>query len=582
MQYSKSILITLGHNSSVIYFGGLGEKPIGYEEERLSKRKSDSSYPKLALEKVISKVRGFELTNCNVFISHWFDNFEIESFPKKYFDLDHFLSIVDRYKLTVIPVSSEFTHHDAHAYSTLAFSENFPSPVNGTVHHIVVDGFGNNEEVVSIYEQATDVNGMQYLMPIHRVYGYENSLGLMYQYATSFTGMKENQDEYKFLGYESGITKILDTYQIASLTQRAVSFSMFFSKRCLEQYTQRPNARVVNSEIGIDTIKLMQVREKMYLEFQDVVNRYCKTPEANTIDGIRTVIGYYVQACLENCLFNILDKFKVENAYLSGGCFLNVKLNKFILDNISGTVCVNPLSGDQGAAIGLYRRYTKSHFNFSDLCFGVRDGIKFAEATIMLLQKEGIYVVRTDEGLVNVATDLLNSNYIVNIMRGNMEFGPRALCNTSTLAMPTAENTEYINRANNRNEVMPMAPVMINTAAKILLSSDLHRVKGSNKFMIITHDTSRMMTEHLSRYRGVMHNNPLNSDFTCRPQVVYDSSSVIHRILSNVNVPCLINTSFNTHGTPILYSFSDAIHDFRKQKLNDPDARLTLILQIHD
>jgi len=44
---------------------------------------------------------------------------------------------------------------------------------------------------------------------------------------------------------------------------------------------------------------------------------------------------------------------------------------------------------------------------------------------------------------------------------GNMEFGPRALCNTSTLSLPYAENVEIINSLNKRNTVMPMAPVCL-------------------------------------------------------------------------------------------------------------------------
>ena len=67
------------------------------------------------------------------------------------------------------------------------------------------DGFGNKEEVLSLYE----MNGSK-LEKILRIYGYEHSMGLMYQYATSFCGMKENEDEYKFLGYESHVGEVLD------------------------------------------------------------------------------------------------------------------------------------------------------------------------------------------------------------------------------------------------------------------------------------------------------------------------------------------------------------------------------------
>lgn len=581
MQYSKSILITLGHNSSVIYFGGIGAKPIGFEEERLSKKKSDSSYPKLALEKVISLIRGFELDRCNVFISHWFDNFEIDSFPSKYFDHEHFNNFVEKYKLTVIPLSSSFTHHDAHAYSTLAFAENFSTVVTGKKHHIVVDGFGNNQEVISIYEHVTEMD-KEVLVPINRVYGYEHSLGLMYQYATSFVGMKENQDEYKFLGYESSIKNILTANQIEHLNIRAYSYAINFMKCCLNKHTDIVTQPYEENAIGIDLEELQYAKDKMYNEFQTVINLFCKTPESISVNGIRTIIGFYVQACLEQCLLRIISKYDIKNAYLSGGCFLNVKLNKVILDNISGYVCVNPLCGDQGAAIGMFRKYTNDKFDFADLCYGVRDKMKFALATKMLLMNEGIYIKTKDEEVIEIATHLIAKGLIVNLIRSQMEFGPRALCNTSTLALPTATNSAYINKVNNRNEVMPMAPVILKSTANILLNpKDVARVIGSNKFMIITHDYTG--SGAISK-RGILHNKPLLQGFTCRPQIIDDSNSVIGRILGNLAYEhdCLINTSFNTHGTPILYSFRDAIEDFRKQKKNDPDSLLTLIIQLDD
>ncbi len=79
---------------------------------------------------------------------------------------------------------------------------------------IVADGFGNQQEVISIYRK--DAANKQPKL-IHRISGYQNSMGLMYQYATSYCGMKENQDEYKFLGYESMIMSVLNDAQLKEL-----------------------------------------------------------------------------------------------------------------------------------------------------------------------------------------------------------------------------------------------------------------------------------------------------------------------------------------------------------------------------
>lgn len=561
--------MTLGHNSSVIFYD-CENKPIGYEEERLSEIKSDSAYPILAFTKILSQLNREQIQGSNIFVSHWFDVFNLEEFPVKYFDVKHFNKIVSDYNLTVIPVNSSFTHHDAHAYSSLAFAENFSADIQGPVHCIVADGFGNNQEVISIY-QKTDFDD---LTPIKRVYGFEHSLGLLYQYATSFCGMKENQDEYKFLGYEAQIRAFISDEQIEKLSIFAYDYSMKFMNSCLNKNTFKSDY----AYNAIDYNKLCETKQQIheYLETILMVMHVHEIDDSNHCDTrTRAIIGFYVQSCLEQCLLRVIKKYDMKNVFLSGGCFLNVKLNKVILDNVSGKVCVNPLAGDQGAAIGLFRKYTNCKFQFHDLCFGVRDRIELYSATKDSLALENVFIFDDEQKFTDCVSSFLDSNHIVNIMQHEMEFGPRALCNTSTLALPTEENSMYINMVNDRNEVMPMAPVMTENKSKDMLYIDeINRVIGSNEYMIITHD----VREHITSARGVMHNNPLKEGFTSRPQIVKKDSN-IYKILSAVEkYICLINTSFNTHGRPILYSFESAIKDFRKQKLKDKDDRLILVI----
>ena len=570
MNYNKSFLITLGHNSSVIFYD-CESKPIGYEEERLSKIKSDSSYPILAFEQVLKHLTNEQIQNSNVFISHWFDKFAIEDFPEKYFNHGHFSFLVEKYNLNVIPVSSVFTHHDAHAYSSKAFYENFlkPEPIIGDLHYIVADGFGNNQEVLSIYKEENDIPVL-----IKRVYGYKYSLGLLYQYATSYCGMKENQDEYKFLGYEVKIKELLTEDVIEEIRIYCYKFSMFYMQECININTEKP---FTGSKI-IAYNELEFIKSELHRSFDELYEKYCSKFLHNEEEK-RILIGFIVQTCLEYTLERILEKYKIKNVILSGGCFLNVKLNKVILDKIPGIICVNPLAGDQGAAIGLFRKYTNTHFDYADLCFGKRDKLQVAQSTIEELSREEISIFSNERNFILYIVNELKRGKIVNVVQGNMEFGPRALCNTSTLALPTKENAEYINKVNKRNEVMPMAPVTkakwVNLFNLFKNKNDLDRVIGSNEFMIITHDYDESFSD-VKNHRGVLHTN-LKGGFTCRPQLVHDSKN-ISEILSSIDELWLINTSFNTHGTPILFSYEDAIKDFRKQKELDVDNRMVLVM----
>ena len=81
----------------------------------------------------------------------------------KYFDKEHFDAFVGKYGLEPVYLSEGFTHHDAHAYSSLAFFKDKISDQqkeflgDDIVHFITADGFGNKQEAISIYEcNATD------------------------------------------------------------------------------------------------------------------------------------------------------------------------------------------------------------------------------------------------------------------------------------------------------------------------------------------------------------------------------------------------------------------------------------------
>ena len=70
---------------------------------------------------------------------------------------------------------------------------------------------------------------------------------------------------------------------------------------------------------------------------------------------------------------------------------------------------------------------------------------------------KNIVFTKNKKDLITFCNKKLQKNEIVQVVSGNMEFGPRALCNTSTLSLPYVENVEIINSLNKRNTVMPMA-----------------------------------------------------------------------------------------------------------------------------
>ena len=262
---SKNLLLTLGHNSSAVLVDG--DKVVcGYEEERLSKVKSDSGFPRLAIMKCLED--NFCDSLDKVYISYWNDDFTIfdpdSTVVDKHIDKKFLSTLCKQYGAKVQYLSENFTHHDAHAYAALNFFENHATDEEKALdfHIIVSDGFGNREEVTTVYHREADGS----LKQVEKVSDYFSSVGLMYQYATSFCGMKENEDEYKFLGYESHIDEVLAEDQIASL----YSYADAFLKSYLNSVAFRKGDKNDNGYINVS--KLKAVKEFWANEFTRMLN----------------------------------------------------------------------------------------------------------------------------------------------------------------------------------------------------------------------------------------------------------------------------------------------------------------------
>ena len=570
MDKGLNLLITLGHNSSAI---GLKDGVvIGYEEERLNRQKSSSLFPKQSIEEIFKHMqpeiseRGDNVNK--IFVSHWYDDFNFHGLnrPKKihekiekHWDCSYVRNLIKKYNFAFYTLSENFTHHDAHAWSVISFFKNHYNKKDIFKSNIIVaDGFGNKQEVITVYYfEYNPITKEIIVNTVFKDYGYKRSLGLMYQFATAYTGMKENQDEYKFLGYESNIRDVVSV--------EGINFINYYVNRFIETNWNSDTSKIGNIDTGfIDLSNVSGLGEarsywyntfnclldflynEKYLQFDYYPNEYQK----------RIIIGFFIQSIIEKYHIDLLKNLNLKNILVAGGIYYNVKLNNTILKSVDN-FCIVPLAGDQGTAIGLYERYV-GDFPFKNLLWGKR--------------KEEIseYSIENKDKFIEEVVNSLCNDDLVNVVYGAMEFGPRALCHTSTLALPYNENVKTINAINKRSTVMPMAPVMLRKNANFLFSGEEKKVIGSDKYMIITYDYNRYMHDTaFNKILGVAHKYPLDNLWSGRPQVIEDDDdSIIGHILRKMDdrgVKCLINTSYNIHGSPIVYTQEDAIKDFQFQ-----------------
>lgn len=574
----KALLLTLGHNSSAIFTDGT--TVVGYEQERLDEIKSSSQFPSDAITEIIKNVGVEKIKDIPVFISHWFDNLEkpLNQFDYKHIDSKMYKSLEDL-GCKIISHNEDFTHHDAHAWSSYAFfrqnltKEKIELAKSSEVFFVVADGFGNKQEVISIYKTyLKDIQeGHKNLTLVKRVKGYNHSLGLMYQYATSFTGMKENQDEYKYLGYESHLTEYFDNDKIARIQNYIKSYleNVFrFNYSSDNDFSSNPHESYINIE------NLIKVKDNWHETF-DSLMRVIDVKDNHSFEA-RVAISYFIQSVIEGALSYIIDFHRISNIVLSGGIFYNVKLNNSILNKIDGLFSVVPLTGDQGAAIGFYEKFI-GNFPFKNLYWGKRD-LPYIEKVSP--KNKPVYVFEgLPEEASNKIVEEVSENKIVNLIYSSMEFGPRALCHTTSLFLPTLENTGKNNYINKRNEVMPCAPVMIEDNLDYFFDSkQFSRVVGSDGFMIVTYDYKIPYQE---QYAGVMHKYPLSEKYSGRPQVIKKGDylyNILKEIEEKTGSKCFVNTSYNVHGRPIAFDTMSVLQNYEFQCNNEKNILPTLII----
>lgn len=521
----RNLLLTLGHNSSAVLVEN-GRLVWGLETERVSGLKSDSRFP----QAVIDYVGGVKPDM--VYVSHWAPNGSLGSMSPKHWHPHAFDGVPVR------TLGVDLSHHDAHMHGALCYAgKGFPREGSFCM---VVDGFGTFGEHFSVYDMKYDTPKL-----IKRVHGYDTSLGLWYQYATAFMGLKMHEDEYKLLGYEVNVPH---EYLCDELTSQALTYA--------DEWIHRMSESKYRSKYDpmYDLTALANVKDMVWSHLKEVCLKN-DVPDP-TSPGGRAALAFYVQAVLENVVCTLASTLGARNLLLSGGCFYNVKLNKLLVDQTPGKVCVYPLAGDQGNGVGLYA-HDHPEFRFpDDLNWGPR-----------LLENRGAVPNMTickEYKAYSLVMDKISEHGYCNLVRGAAEFGPRAMCNTSTLALPSSQLVSLINHANERNTVMPMAPVVTRKQYYDLFKNT-EKVHRSEEHMVVAleykHEPVAMGgISHEYRYPRL--------HWTGRPQVARSNDDLMHELLLAFDSP-LINTSFNFHGKPIALGMESIIENHMMQYKRD-------------
>jgi carbamoyltransferase len=240
---------------------------------------------------------------------------------------------------------------------------------------------------------------------------------------------------------------------------------------------------------------------------------------------------------------------------LSGGLFANVKLNRFLAENLElDEIFIAPPMGDEGLSLGIALHFLlcrdglatwlDRRYRLEELYWG-RD--YDGEIDAVLARQPGI--VRADAAPADGAAARLADGQIGAVFSGRMEFGPRALGARSILANPSRRAVhDELNRRLARTEFMPFAPVVTEAdAARVFAIGRLNEY--ACRFMTITTD---VRPEWRERIQAVVH-----VDGSARPQIARRAANPLYYDIlvdftRRTGIPALVNTSFNVHEEPIV------------------------------
>ena len=253
---------------------------------------------------------------------------------------------------------------------------------------------------------------------------------------------------------------------------------------------------------------------------------------------------------------------------LAGGVFANVLLNHRLwqLPEVDG-VFVHPAMSDQGIAVGACLAHQAETVGLQpapipDVYLGPEaDDGEIGD----LLEREALASERPDD-LSDRVAELIVDRKVVARVAGRMEYGPRALGHRSILVHTGDPSVnDWLNDRLDRSEFMPFAPATLAEHARDCYADYGPGVEHTARFMTIT----LRCTEAMKKASPAV----VHVDGTARPHVVHEATSPgLHRILRGVHertgVPSVINTSFNTHGEPIVCSPEDAIRLFRERRVD--------------
>ena len=395
----------------------------------------------------------------------------------------------------------------------------------------------NNTLIVTADAWGDDLSGTLSIYSkekgcIERIKEYNHNdfqLARIYRYTTLVLNMLANEHEYKVMG-----------------------LAPYYNGPMIEKVEKVFDKMLQND--GLEFIFNKNVKD---------IYDYLKNNLKNfRFDHIAAGLQSFTEKILVNWFSSAVSKYNSTSVVFSGGISMNVKANMKIsqIPKIE-KFFVCGAGTDETLPIGAC--YHSAEMN----------GIKPEPLDTLYLGSNTTYDKKDISSLDKFAITKFNSeeqilekileNKIVAICRGRMEMGQRALGNRSIIADPrTRSNVEKINNSIKKRDFwMPFAPIILEEYQDLLIKNPK---KIDSPFMTIAFETK----DGKNKFPAAVH----QADGTARAQLLKKEQNpilwnLIFKFYEKTGIPALLNTSFNLHGEPIVRTIQDALRVFNKSEL---------------
>lgn len=403
-------------------------------------------------------------------------------------------------------------HHVAHALSAF-FCSGFEE-----ANVISLDASGGSDSGL------LGVGRGKALEEFHRVPN-DSSWGVLYGMYTKALGFRPHADEGKVMG--------LAAYGTAQGAFPFIDFAQGI-----------PSIDREGMKRHAGRLKPRDWREPLTQEHKDLA----ATLQWNFEKGVRQMAAW------------LHRKTGLRSVCLGGGCALNCSTNgKVLLEPFVDRIFVQPAAHDASTALG-------AAFAVHAEVAGERPGFRLdhaywgpaftSEQVKTALDRGLVRSVRRSSDMPHEVADLLAAGKVVGWFQGRMEIGPRALGGRSILADPRAlAMKDHVNRrVKGREPWRPFAPSFQAEAFAPFVEKP-----HPSPFMILAFRGKDGPVDRLPAAAHV--------DKTIRVQTVEKAANPRYWALldafgKRTGLPCLLNTSFNVAGQPIVCTPFDAIATF--------------------